>query len=1247
MGKKRRVPEALWRLFRNRARTLAETILLMIPPSTSAECDCAGRRCLCCSGSDALFFLLRPDDPSDYRKLLTQCFVVVSLNAPPLSLPRRPDSLWSQHQIVARTIELIMCGQSVSSNVICSGYDKCNRSSPILELLTCSAWDLLLRRVGDDFMAYLLKYSSIFLPLGPKSHHQVAGPPIIDLCPRFSKCISESKRQYPSLVDFGPWKKRKKHDGIVTEKQPISSSYGIDGPRNSDMCFGFDSRSHSLEVSGHCRNSAKPTTETGTTNNEGVSNGELVQCSNQTPMKSKKRFRLFRWQRQRKRRQLNFQETNLLNPFTTVCSNKDSLSGRLQCCFDASLSHYYEKTPWQCCCCLFLHAPRKINKGAQINRQMIFYSWERSLSVFPRKHKLYSLKPNFSGADFLIRDIFGLSDVTAQAMPCFHYRGCCSAGSLCLYHSFLKLFKILIRKSQYCQHSRLLDKHCAVRALDQNADSKSEGSECLRVQEKILQLQQYVRFNSKSCRKTVKALCHQSESNRYYCLKSEVVSFIWAVCRSIVPEDLLGTASNWRNLRRNISKFVHLRRYEKFSLKQCLHKLKASRFLVLSSKHSSSCMISHIQKYTRGHLHEHKPCCKLNECPRITKHELLERWIYWFFSYLVVPLVQANFYVTESEHGEKDVFYYPKSVWENLTNHALTSLTNKRYSVLDAASVRRIISNRSFGFSALRLRPKENGVRALANLQAPSKVPVMTVKDRCSEMHKKSQCHTKIVKSYRSKSVNFVLHDLHVVLKGLRMKAPEKLGSSVFDYNDVYRKLCPFVIGLKKRSSRLPDVFIVVSDVQKAFDSIDQDFLLSIMNDVIQKDDYLLKQSQQVVCTKKSLSVYKNQILADQSFSLGCKNVSSAPSHSLHCVLTDQGRSWNVRKEKLLFTLKEHVKCNVLQLDKNFYLQNVGIPQGSVLSSLLCSFYYGHLEKNVVFPFLEKTREPAMEELYGDYSHHDASASKYMLLRFIDDFLFISTSKKQAASFFCRMQRGFREYNCCMNEKKFSLNFDIDHLPQCPSNRFYAMENGVAFLRWSGLLINCCTLEVQADYTRYLDNHLSTTLTVRWHGKPVDCLRERMFDVMRPKCHPIFYDSNINSAAVVRLNVYQAFLLCAMKFHSYVCNLSKFCSVHTRSYLDIISRSLRYMHKHIKKRVFAVDHGSSFRPILQLEKGEVEWLGLNAYISVLKRKQSRHKKLLSLLRYKLSVYNKAGSLSSPLKYAVDDSHSSLIWRIKY
>ncbi|KAA8520248.1 hypothetical protein F0562_014504 [Nyssa sinensis] len=1198
-------------------------------------------------------FLLKPDDPSDYRKLLTQCFVVVSDNAPPLSAYHL-DRRWSQHEIVRRTIETIICEMSKPSNLICSGYDKHTRSSPIVELLTRSAWVLLLRRVGDGVMVYLLKYSSIFLSLPRNKHCQVAGFSISDLYPKFSKQLESG--YHHSSPKLGSRKKRKR----VGE---------VDSMHCRKMCC---QKSLSEE--------ATVTTATGNANNEGDSNGKCQESSNQITTKSRKRLREFSWQRHRKRKQLNFQETYSPTPCTRNLSNRDSVSGGLKYGFDTGLDLDPKKMSLHCSCCLVLQTVQKVTKNAQINRQSMFYKLECSSSVIPRKHILNSLKPNFSGADVLFKDIFRLSDtnITAQSMPCFHSNECCLIKSTCLYHSLVRLLKNFIRKAQSCRHLRFLDKHCAIPSLNQTANgsadsmlednefeinSLEQGHNGVQLEGKLPHEKFHV-FHTTICKRTLENTNHQFEPSQSYCQEKQVVSFIWAVCRSIVPPDLLGAPSNWRILRRNISRFVRLRRFEKFSLKQCMHKLKISRFPLLSTKHSSCYLSNHVLNYRKGQsLYVHEGCSEVNDAIHTVKHNILESWIFWFFSCLVVPLVQANFYVTESEFGKQNVFFYRKSIWEKLMNGAITCLKEQSYRLLDTASVRKIISKRSFGFSKVRLRPKENGVRVLANLKATSRMPVKvsSLKVQACALERKIPSHTKLIKYSHFKSVNCVLHNLHVVLKGLQMKDPEKLGSSVFDYNDVYRKLCPFLSVLKGGSTTMPGVFIVVSDVSKAFDTINQDKLLSVMKDVILNDEYLLKKSDQVLCTKKSLWLHQNLILADQYTNVeSIKFTSFVPNCSLHSVVVNQERSRIITKQELYFYLSEHVKHNVLQLDKKFYLQDVGIPQGSVLSSLLCSFYYGHLENNVIYPFLEKTSETAAEDLSGRHNHHDASTAfktskdeiilsspKCILLRFIDDFLFISTSKKQADRFFSRLQRGFREYNCYMNEEKFGLNFNVDQLSGLSSKRVYVGEDGITFLRWSGLFINCCTLEVQADYTRYLNTHLSSTLTICWQGKPGHHLKAKLCDYLRPKCHPLFYDSNINSAAVVRLNIYQAFLLCAMKFHCYIFDLSSICRLSTKSYIDTIERSIRFMHKLMKKRMHCMDCDSDIHPIFAVEKGEVQWLGLIAYIRVLKRKQSRHKELLSLLRSKLMAHRKAESVSSMLQYAVDDSHSSLIWKIKY
>ena len=56
---------------------------------------------------------------------------------------------------------------------------------------------------------------------------------------------------------------------------------------------------------------------------------------------------------------------------------------------------------------------------------------------------------------------------------------------------------------------------------------------------------------------------------------------------------------------------------------------------------------------------------------------------------------------------------------------------------------------------------------------------------------------------------------------------------------------------------------------------------------------------------------------------------------------------------------------------------------------------------------------------------------------------------------------------------------------------------------------------------------------------PGQALRWKLRYSVRPKCHPLLLDNNLNSRGTVLLNVYQLFLLTAYKFHIYAKELPK------------------------------------------------------------------------------------------------------------
>ncbi|PKA48708.1 Telomerase reverse transcriptase [Apostasia shenzhenica] len=746
---------------------------------------------------------------------------------------------------------------------------------------------------------------------------------------------------------------------------------------------------------------------------------------------------------------------------------------------------------------------------------------------------------------------------------------------------------------------------------------------------------------------------------------------------------------------------------------QCIHGLKASRYPFILKITPCHCSCSVYMKNFENHGRRKKRCKIFLEHKLSLQQNILKIWISWYFSHIVVPMIANNFYVTDRESGRQDVYYYPKPIWKKLVENAITLLKNKNYSMLDRDSLQTILRERrnqlgknTFGFSRVRFLPKEKDVRPLANLKAPCKFTYA--------VEKSVKRHVKPVNDQSKfvwfKSVNSALTKIRAILRRLKAEDPEKLGASVFDYNDVYQRLFVFHSQFRTRFTVFPMLYIVVADVSKAFDSIKQDKLDEIMNDVICSDTYMFRNYSKIICTKKSIKSLSDQLCYDH-----CKKnldimkcEASVQLNYCNCILIDKGTDVKVSKKMLHRVLTEHLKRNILKIGDVYYLQKVGIPQGSILSSILCSFYFGHLERNVIIPYLQRSEETCAKSYnrgtdmqlnkehwsqladivsssnsdvkclpsgnssksnsnrsdikFADQSlscnYDDAMAGSYpdgsevynsfkpnnLFMRLVDDFLFISTSMDQAASFLTRLQRGFKAYNCYMNFDKFGVNFDVDepHL----SKRIYIGADGIQFIPWSGLLINCRNLEIQADYTRYWSVHMSSTITVQAYSKPGNTLGRKLCDYMRPKSHTLFYDSNINSLPTVALNAYQAFLVCAMKFHCCVRSMPGITRLNPSYILGKILFSFRYLYKLIKKGMSDIKIRFDIGPVLKLKKAELLWLGLFAYIRILKKKQSRYKELLYLLRRKLADHGVDEALPH-LRYAVDDSHSSLVWRIRF
>jgi len=155
-----------------------------------------------------------------------------------------------------------------------------------------------------------------------------------------------------------------------------------------------------------------------------------------------------------------------------------------------------------------------------------------------------------------------------------------------------------------------------------------------------------------------------------------------------------------------------------------------------------------------------------------------------------------------------------------------------------------------------------------------------------------------------------------------------------------------------------------------------------------------------------------------------------------------------------------------------------------------------------------------------------------LLLRLVDDFLYITTDLTAARLFVRTLHNKIPDYGCTVHQAKTQISFEMGETEGAVASLRPMRDR---FMPWCGLLLNTATLEVQADYSRYVgeDFRLRDSFTVEAAAAVGNTLRRRLYSFLRPKCHGVLLDTRINSVQTVWLNIYQAFMLAAIKFHCY------------------------------------------------------------------------------------------------------------------
>jgi telomerase reverse transcriptase len=658
-----------------------------------------------------------------------------------------------------------------------------------------------------------------------------------------------------------------------------------------------------------------------------------------------------------------------------------------------------------------------------------------------------------------------------------------------------------------------------------------------------------------------------------------VILFLSAVVRHVFPMELLGSSHNVERFLTHVESFVRLRRQEYLANKSILNGIKVTH-------------ASWLFACEKGNVHR-------TDHP--TAELLLLRIMRWIFGQFIVPLVASSFHVTESEMSGKQVLYYRKPMWSIFRSLSMKKLLKQQYTEITAEEATQKLATQQMGFSRLRLLPKETGVRPIATLckheplkivDAQSTAPVLEDENSGDEdietpffiARKKRKVEPIVpVPVRRAKSTNKILDNLFSVLRHEYSRQEDLFGAGVDGLSYLYPRYREFVAEWRKKRDIGQPVYFVSVDIQHAYDSIDQKYLLAIAEKIITQEEYCV-QRYDVLHPFPAVG----RVIKRPRRVVG-KVETVEPLHNgkqddfRRCVVVDPVNMTIAKKENLLKQLREHLISHLVTIKgrygDRYLIQSTGIPQGSILSTMLCNFYYGAIERRLLPDFTDSSNSTT--------ASHDAK----LLIRMVDDFLFATTNYSSAVNFLEVMTAGDPSLGASINKDKTKVSHPIE----IEGKLLKPVKDGsFGYFPWCGMLFDLGSGAVRIDYDRLVDCDIGSGLTVERGGHEGQRFCSALKTFIRPRCIPILFDSFINDLQTQIINFYQMHVHCAAKAAAYLRSSDMVSTSNVNFLVETIDSAIKYGYTLINDRLRQADKNLS----LGFSRNMSLWIGWSAFSGV-------------------------------------------------
>ncbi|CAK7223034.1 Telomerase reverse transcriptase [Sporothrix bragantina] len=596
------------------------------------------------------------------------------------------------------------------------------------------------------------------------------------------------------------------------------------------------------------------------------------------------------------------------------------------------------------------------------------------------------------------------------------------------------------------------------------------------------------------------------------------------------------------------------------------------------------------------------------------RQAIFTEFLFFVFDAFLIPLIAANFYVTESSTHRNQLFYFRHDVWRRIEEPAMTALVSARLEPLELKEAMRLIEDRGLGFGKLRLLPKKAAMRPIVNLRRA--IP------------KKGDPRT-------APSINTVLRPIAAMLNLEMKEHPERLGSGMLSTHGIYARLKGFRERMHAKNKHV--FYFAKVDVLSAFDTIPQKAMVKLIGTVPEHPAYNISHHVEIAPTRADTSRKITASEADGPLVQSKKGTAAAPrqvwrtvakasddltgfhddvegsiaQNKRNTVFVDGAYVRTHYAEPLAKLAATHIQDNIVKVGDKYYRQKEGIPQGSVLSSTLCSYFYADLEEKEL-GFL---KAPA-----------GAEDEDCILFRLIDDFLVISTNRAKAAHFIEVMQRGHPTYGVAVNPSKSLVNFALE-IDGKPVPRLAAGQS----FPYCGTTINCMNLNL----TRDRDTKAQTvfnTITVEHLRSQGYHFKRKIFNYFQIQSHHMFFDTSFNSRRTALSNLHAAFAETANKMWAYARCMPKTKRPSTRLTISTIEE-VGAMAQGILNGKRRAEKSPAYE--FSVSKAHLRYILLHAFFIVLGKKQTGYKDVLKWLRGSMQQLREKGRLRLPQQFMLE------------